>query len=215
MCRFWLPVILLFVAFTALGESSTQGKAGYPNMQPLVDRVEQAISAQQAAVERFQADQQVLLALANYKGGELQPRYADLFHAYTSSVEGVVGVSMAVSEVDQAASEIFRFWGEEVEVYTDASLKAESQAGLAKTRLSYDTLIQSLRQSEAKLDPALAALKTNVTHFKHQLKPSALAELKPALLALEREIADVTDLLNNSIESSKAFLGDVSRQGAR
>ena len=34
-------------------------------------------------------------------------------------------------------------------------------------------------------------------------------------LALEREIADVIDLLNDSIEGSKAFLGGVSRQGAR
>jgi hypothetical protein len=206
-----LPVLSLFLMFYTLAGSGAAQSLDSPNLQPLAKRATQAIAAQQAAVEQFQTDRQALLALANSEESDLKTPYRALFHAYNDSIEVVVAVSSAVANVDQTASEIFREWEEEIEVYTDARLKADSQANFAKTQQSYESLIRSLRQTEAKLDPTLAALKGNVTHFKHQLTASGLASRKPELLALEQDIAGLINSLNTSIASCDAFIRSVQR----
>ena len=206
-----LPVFSLLLMFYMLTGYSAAQALDSPNLQPLLERVTQAVAAQRAAVEQFQTDRQALLALANSEEVDLKPPYRALFHAYNDSVVMVVAVSSAVANVDQTASEIFREWEEEIEVYTDAGLKAQSQANFASTQQSYENMIRSLRQSEAKLDPAVAALKANVTHFKYQLNASGLASRKPELLALEQELAGLIDMLNASIASCDAFAKSVQR----
>lgn len=181
-------------------------KVGYHKRDILVDRVEDSRDAQLEAEEQFTSALEQLSALTNFEGGDLEKMYKKVAAEYEDAEEAATEVRERIDGVENVAGALFREWEDEIEQYSSAKLKADSQAKLRDTRSRYDGMISVMRRSEAKMDPVLAALKDNVLYLKHNLNAQAVASLKIELGDIEQDIEALILEMRKSIDASNAFI---------
>lgn len=196
--------LLLVACQSAYYEAAEQ--VGYHKRDILVDRVEDSRDAQLDAEEQFQSALEQLTALTNFDGGDLEDMYEDMADEYESSREAADEVSERIAAVDHVAEALFQEWQQEIEQYSNARYKADSQAKLRETRSRYDAMIAAMRKSEAKMEPVLAALNDNVLYLKHNLNAKAVAALQVEFRAIEDDIEVLIAEMRKSIASSNAFI---------
>jgi len=121
-------------------------------------------------------------------------------------VEAADLVRERIDAVDHVALALFDEWQDEIEEYSNARLKADSQSKLRETRRRYDGMITALRRSEAKMDPVLVALNDNVMYLKHNLNARAVASLKVEFGAIEDDIEALISEMRKAIASSDDFI---------
>ena len=90
--------------------------------------------------------------------------------------------------VEDVAEALFDEWAEEIEQYSNARLKSESQRQLRETRRRYDGMITAMRKAESRMDPVLSALQDNVLYLKHNLNARAVASLKTEFQSIEQDV---------------------------
>ena len=100
MRRVLLPVLSLLLVSCQSTDHGTAEQTGYPNLDPLVERVAQARDAQQTALAQFQSTRAQLSRLANVAGADLQASYAATVVEYDAAVEAAVAETGAASPKD-------------------------------------------------------------------------------------------------------------------
>ncbi len=184
-------------------------KVGYHKRDILVDRVEASRDAQVDAEEQFQSALDQLMELTNFDGGDLEDMYEQLADEYEDSEDAAQEVRDRIDGVENVAAALFKEWQTEIEQYSSATLKADSQAKLRETRSRYDAMMAALRASEAKMDPVLAALKDNVMYLKHNLNARAVASLKVEFKSIENDIELLITEMRKAIDTSDAFIASM------
>ena len=213
MKKLFLPIALLVLlpALTAC-QSAYYGmaeKVGYAKREILVDRVEDSRDAQEDAQEQFQSALEQLSELVNFDGGDLEDMHSAMESEYEDSVDAAQDVRDRIDAVDHVANAMFDEWEDEIGEYTNTRLKADSQSKLKSTQRRYGQMIRTMRNSEAKMDPVLAALKDNVMYLKHNLNARAVASVKVEFGAIEDDIQALLSEMRRSIASSDEFIASM------
>ncbi len=207
----------LIVAATLMGCESTYyaaaEKVGYHKRDILVDRVVDARDAQADAEEQFQSAQEQLISLIDFDGGELEDVYEALSDEYENSAGAAEEVAERIDAIESVADALFDEWADELEQYSNARLKADSQRKLSETQRRYKTLVTAMRRSEKKMDPVLAALKDNVLYLKHNLNARAVAALKTEFTQIDRDIDVLITEMRKAIASSDEFIDSLRGEG--
>ena len=203
-----IPLVLLIAACqSAFYEAAEQ--VGYHKRDILVDRVESSRDAQQDAEEQFQDALEQLSELTDFDGGDLEDIYEEVADEYESSLEAAEEVTEQINAVEHVAKSLFAEWEEEINQYSNARLKSESQAKLRETRSRYNGMMTAMRKSEAKMDPVLRAMNDNVLYLKHNLNAKAVASLQVEFSRIEQDIEVLIVEMRKSIASSDAFIASM------
>ena len=203
-----IPLVLLITACqSAYYEAAEQ--VGYHKRDILVDRVESSRDAQQDAEEQFQDALEQLSELTDFDGGDLEDIYEEVADEYESSLEAAEEVTEQINAVAHVAKSLFAEWEEEINQYSNARLKSESQAKLRETRSRYNGMMTAMRKSEAKMDPVLRAMNDNVLYLKHNLNAKAVASLQVEFSRIEQDIEVLIVEMRKSIASSDAFIASM------
>jgi hypothetical protein len=205
-----LPVLslLLLVSCQSTRSGSTY-QDNYPSLIPLEDRVQASRNAQQLAVDQFQPTGAHLASMLSHDGSDLQPIYTTALNDYQKSVEVAVAVSAAIAAVEQTGNGLFHEWQIEIDVLTDARLKADNQAKMREVNQGYQNLLQVLHQSESGMEPVLKALHNNVTSLKNDSIGPSLAARESELGEIQGDIEALVKSLNNAIAVSDAFISSL------
>jgi len=206
MHKILIPALALCLVACQSAYYGAAEQMGYHKRDILVDRVEDSRDAQQEAEEQFQSALEQLSELTNFDGGDLEDMYEAMVEEYEDAESAADTVRDRIDAVAHVAEALFEEWQEEIEQYSNARLKADSQSKLRETRRRYDGMIKVLRQSEAKMDPVLTALKDNVLYLKHNLNARAVASLKVEFGAIEDDIEALIREMRKAIASSDAFI---------
>ena len=203
-----IPLVLLIAACqSAFYEAAEQ--VGYHKRDILVDRVESSRDAQQDAEEQFQDALEQLSELTDFDGGDLEDIYEEVADEYESSLEAAEEVTEQINAVEHVAKSLFAEWEEEINQYSNARLKSESQAKLRETRSRYNGMMTAMRKSEAKMDPVLRAMNDNVLYLKHNLNAKAVASLQVEFSRIEQDTEVLIVEMRKSIASSDAFIASM------
>ncbi len=203
-----IPLVLLIAACqSAYYEAAEQ--VGYHKRDILVDRVESSRDAQQDAEEQFQDALEQLSEMTDFDGGDLEDIYEEVADEYESSLEAAEEVTEQINAVEHVAKSLFAEWEEEINQYSNARLKSESQAKLRETRSRYNGMMTAMRKSEAKMDPVLRAMNDNVLYLKHNLNAKAVASLQVEFSRIEQDIEVLIVEMRKSIASSDAFIASM------
>ncbi len=206
----WMTIalaLLLGGCQSAYYEAAEQ--VGYHKRDILVDRVEDSRDAQLEAEEQFQSALEQLSLLTNFDGGDLEDMYEDMRDEYEDAAEAAEEVSERIDAVEHVAQSLFDEWQEEIAQYSNARLKADSQAKLRETRKRYDGMMAAMRKSEAKMDPVLRAFNDNVLYLKHNLNAQAVASLQVEFRQIEGDIEALIREMRAAIASSDAFIASM------
>ena len=187
----------------------TMEKLGLHKRDILVDRVGKARDAQQEGKEQFQSALDQFSSVLNFDGGELEDKYKQLNEEHEDSEEAADDVRNRIDSVESVAEALFEEWEDELDQYSNPSLKRDSSNKLRKTRKQYKKLITAMRRAESKMDPVLEAFQDQVLYLKHNLNASAIMSLQKELHMVESDIAALVSDMEKSIREADAFIKEI------
>lgn len=209
-------ITVMIVAVALVGCQSayynTMEKFGVHKRDILVDRVDDARDAQSDAQEEFKSALQRLDELLQFDGGELEQRYKALNDDYERSKAAAERVHKRIAAVDQVAQALFDEWQDELSLYTNTSLRSESERSLRETERRYKSLLQSMERAAATMQPVLDKLHDNVLYLKHNLNAKAVDAIRAEYRTLRADVEVLIREMEAAIEASNAFI-DTMRQG--
>lgn len=184
-------------------------KVGVEKRDILVDRVEDAKESQEDAQQQFSSALDEFSQLINFNGGELQDVYSQLKDQFEASKQSASAVTSRIDKVESVAEALFNEWQEELEKYTNNTLKRKSQSRLRDTQRRYKSLVSSMKKAESKMEPVLSALRDNVLYLKHNLNASAVGALQGEFNGIKKEIKQLVLEMNKAISESNSFISNM------
>ena len=184
--------LLVFVLFTSVGcKGAYYGameKFGWEKRDILVDRVEDAKGEQEAAKQQFKTTLERFQELTSFQGGELEAKYKKLSKEYDRCKDAADDVRGEIESVESVAKDMFAEWQKELEQYSNADLRRDSeqklrdtQAQLTKAREALNLIERAARETESRLaavSEAKGRAESSLTEGRARLKEAeaSLAE---------------------------------------
>ncbi len=213
-----MPYLLALVLsiFTLTGCQSAYYSAmeqvGYHKRDIMVDRVEEAKESQQEAQQEFSSALEALSALTQFNGGELESVYNKINDKYQDSESAAEEVRERIAAIEDVSEALFDEWQDELELYTNRSLRRASEQKLRETRTSYNTMLKAMKRAEQKMTPVLNTLRDNTLYLKHNLNASAVGALQGEFSNLEQDIQYAIKQMNAAIAESDKFLQKLNQK---
>ena len=113
----------------------------------LVDRVEDAMSAQEEAKEEFRDALEQFESVVGTPDSELKSVYRRLNGAYEDAESKASEVSGRVDAVEDVADDLFEEWQEEIEQISDSGLRRKSTAQLQTSQSRAKNLLKAMRRA--------------------------------------------------------------------
>jgi Skp family chaperone for outer membrane proteins len=201
--------LLVFLSACQSAYYAAWEKVGVEKRDILVDRVEDAKESQEDAQKQFKSALDEFSQLINFEGGELQDVYAQLKDQFEVSEESAAAVTTRIDKVESVAEALFDEWQEELNKYTNQTLKRDSQLKLKDTQRRYKSLLSAMRKAESKMEPVLSALRDNVLYLKHNLNASAIGALQGQFNGIKKEINQLVSEMNTAIAESNKFISSM------
>jgi len=204
----FLPLLFL-IFFTGGCQKTyynTMEKFGVHKRDIMVDRVEEARDSQEEAKEQFQSALEQFSSVLGFKGGDLEDKYKKLKAEYDKSEAKANEVTDRIDAVEDVSEALFDEWEDELDQYSSASLRRDSEKKLKATRRQYEQLIRAMNKAEKKIEPVLTALRDQVLYLKHNLNAKAIASLQGELVNVESDIADLVREMEKSIGEANSFI---------
>jgi uncharacterized protein YhaN len=204
----FLSVLLLLLLTVGCQKAyyNTMEKFGVHKRDIMVDRVEEARDSQEDAKEQFQSALEQFTTVLDFKGGKLEDKYKTLQAEYDKSEAKAADVTKRIDAVEDVSEALFDEWENELDQYTNSSLRRDSERKMVQTRRQYEQLIKAMRKAEAKINPVLRAFHDQVLYLKHNLNAQAIASLQNELVTVEDDIADLVQEMEKSIGEANSFI---------
>lgn len=185
---------------------------GHHKRDILIARVENARDGLEEAKQQFQNALEKFSTLTEFDGGELEDIYRQLKIEFDYSKSKALAVSDRIDAVHDVADALFAEWEEELEQYTNRTLRSASRMKLKQTQQMYGQLLSAMRRAESKIDPVLRVFQDQVLFLKHNLNAQAIASLEGELVTLTVGVAGLISAMERSIERANAFMRNLNGQ---
>ena len=185
---------------------SAMEKVGVHKRDIMLDRVENAQTAQQEAQEQFKSALDQLSQLINYDGGDLAAQYELVNDQYEASKASAEDVEARIEAIENVAEALFDEWADEIEQYSSSTLKQQSKQKMRKTQRNYESLINSMHRAKDKMAPVLTALRDNSLYLKHNLNAQAIGALQGEYKTIKRDVESLVAEMSKAIEQSQQFI---------
>lgn len=201
-----IAITTLAIAGCQSAYYSAMEKVGVHKRDIMLDRVENAQTAQQDAQQQFKSALDQLSQLINYDGGDLAAQYELVNNQYEASKSSAEEVESRINAIENVAEALFDEWNDEIQQYSSASLKQQSQQKLKKTQRNYQSLIKSMHRAKDRMAPVLSALKDNSLYLKHNLNAQAIGALQGEYKTIKRDVESLVAEMSKAIEQSQQFI---------
>lgn len=175
----------------------------------LVDRIEDAQDAQEDGQEQFRNALEQFRSVVNFDGGELQQIYNRLDSEFIATEAAATTIRDRIRAVESVADDLFNEWEDELDLYSNQTLRRDSEQQLRATRERYARLIQAMRRAESTLDPVLDNLRDNVLYLKHNLNARAIASLRGELDTINTDVDRLITAMEAAIAESDRFIAEM------
>lgn len=208
-----LPLAALLLSGCSSAYYGAMEKIGIPKREILVDRVEGARGAQQAAKQQFASALDQFMAVAKTPASELKSTYEKLNDEYKRSESRAKEVRDRIAAIDDVARALFEEWNAELAQYSNPTLRAQSARQLDATKRRYADLMRVMHAAADRMDPVLATFRDQVLFLKHNLNAQAVAALGDTTRDLQQDITRLIADMEKSIREADAFIS--SMQGIK
>jgi uncharacterized protein YecA (UPF0149 family) len=188
---------------------TTMEKFGIEKRDILVDRVEDAREAQTEASEQFESALEAFTTLTDYDGADLAEQYQTLKKSFEKSQSRAEEVTERIDSVERVGQDLLKEWAQEIEQYTNQSLKSTSQTQLNQTQVRFQQLVSAMRSAESRMPPVLSAFQDRVLFLKHNLNARALTALRGDVAAVESDVGALISEMRRSIREADAFIAEM------
>ena len=207
----WIVLLTAVISLTACETVVYDAleKVGYHKRDILIDRIDAAQASQTEGQEQFKSALEQFKSVINFDGGDLEVTYDLLNDEYEASVDAADEIHDRINSVENFADALFDEWQDELEQYSNASLRRDSERQLKDTRRRYSKVLGAMRRAENAIDPVLASLKDNTLYLKHNLNARAIASLKNELGTVDNDVNALLTAMQQAINESNAFIDEL------
>ncbi len=199
-----VPALLLAACSTAY--YNTLEQFGVHKREILVDRVAEARESQVEAKEQFESALEQFRSVVAFDGGELEKVYNQLNRELERSENKAAEVTDRIDAIENVAKALFREWESELEQYSSAELRRQSEQQLRQTRDRYEAMLVIMRRAEARIQPVLDPFRDQVLWLKHNLNAQAIASLQGEVAVIEADVASLIADLERAIAAADEFV---------
>ncbi|WP_426415062.1 DUF2959 domain-containing protein [Aestuariirhabdus sp. LZHN29] len=185
---------------------SAMEQVGVHKRDIMTDRVEEARDVQAEAKDQFKSALERYRSVVTVEDQALADKYDLLNDEYEASRDAAEAVSDRIAAVEDVSEALFDEWRDELKLYSNASLRKQSESKLVSTERKYKSLLKAMRRSEASMKPVLSALQDQVLFLKHNLNARAIDSLKGELKSIQGNVGRLVAEMERSIAESEAFL---------
>lgn len=182
---------------------------GIAKREILVDRVSDAQEAQQEGQEQFQNALEQFRSVVNFNGGDLQPIYDRLNSEFEDTESAAERIRERIAAVESVSDALFDEWEDELDEYSNQTLRRDSEQQLRATRSRYSQLIAAMRRAEDTLDPVLDSFRDNVLYLRHNLNAQAIASLRGELDTIDTDVESLIQAMQVAIAESDRFIAEM------
>ncbi len=201
-----LVILMMFAPGCQTAYYNTMEKLGVHKRDIMVDRVGDARDSQKEAKEQFASALERFNSVIKYDGGTLEEKYKKLQAELDKSEDRASEVRDRIASVEDVSEALFDEWKEELNQYSNASLRESSKRSLVKTQKQYDKLISAMKRAEAKIEPVLRPLRDQVLYLKHNLNARAITSLETELVTVKDDVASLIRDMEAAITEADAFI---------
>ena len=207
----WIVLLTAVISLTACETVVYDAleKVGYHKRDILIDRIDAAQASQTEGQEQFKSALEQFKSVINFDGGDLEVTLDLLNDEYEASVDAADEIHDRINSVKNVADALFDEWQEELEQYSNASLRRDNERQLKDTRCRYSKVLGAMRRAEKAIDPVLASLKDNTLYLKHNLNARAIASLKNELGTVDNDVNALLTAMQQAINESNAFIDEL------
>lgn len=207
----WIVLLTAVISLTACETVVYDAleKVGYHKRDILIDRIDAAQASQTEGQEQFKSALEQFKSVINFDGGDLEVTLDLLNDEYEASVDAADEIHDRINSVENVADALFDEWQDELEQYSNASLRRDSERQLKDTRRRYSKVLGAMRRAENAIDPVLASLKDNTLYLKHNLNARAIASLKNELGTVDNDVNALLTAMQQAINESNAFIDEL------
>ncbi len=187
---------------------------GHHKRDILVTRVETARDGLEEAKAQFQTALEKFSELTEFDGGSLEDVYRQLKVEFDYSKSKALAVSDRIDAVQEVAEALFAEWEDELEQYTNRSLRNTSRMKLKQTQQMCGQLLSAMRRAESKIGPVLGVFQDQVLFLKHNLNAQAITHLESELVTLTIGVSGLITAMERSIDRANSFMQNMNGQKA-
>jgi hypothetical protein len=180
----------------------------------VVTHVEQACIGLQETRNEFETALERFKSLVCVNETTLDHKYHQLNRQYQFCCAKSDAVSDRIKAIELVSEALFVEWENELNEYTNRSLRAHSKQQLKLARQNYAKLIKAMQRAEAKIQPVLAAFKDQVLYLKHNLNAQAIAALRHEFIEIGIDISQLIWAMEQTIAEASQFVAALTNQKA-
>lgn len=188
---------------------NTMEQFGVHKRDILVERITDAQTAQQDGQQQFRDALEQFRSVVNFDGGQLEAVYEKLNSEFEDSEDAADTIRGRIKDVESVAQALFDEWTAELDLYTNQTLRRESESQLRDTRARFERLIAAMHRAESTLDPVLDSLRDNTLYLKHNLNARAIASLRGELDSIDTNVEALIDAMQIAIAESDSFIAQM------
>jgi hypothetical protein len=200
-----LPLLFLFGGCASVQYSAME-KVGVYKRDILVDRVEDAQQAQQAAKQEVASAYEQFTALVKVDGGDLEKTYKKLQQTVEDTEDSVTEVDEQIAAIERVAEDLFEEWNDELGQYSSPTLRRSSEQKLRDTKIRYNRMLTSMKSARSRINPVLHVFQDHVLFLKHNLNARALASLKSEVGSIEGKVGRLIKEMEAAIAEADRFI---------
>lgn len=184
---------------------------GKTKREMVVYRVESARDSLEDAKQQFESALEEFSALIEMDDSPLEQKFRKLSQEFSLSETRATAVRDRIKAVQTVGGALFLEWEQELEKYTNRSLRNQSRTQLRLTHHHFVRLIKAMQRAETRMTPVLAAFQDQVLFLKHNLNAQAIASLDKEFVTVTMNIAGLIAAMEKSISEAEAFMKSLSK----
>jgi exonuclease VII large subunit len=180
----------------------------------VVHKVELACTSLQETRNEFEDALGKFKSLVNVNESTLEHKYNLLNRQYQFCRSKSDAVSDRIRAIEEVSHALFAEWENELNEYSDRTLRNNSKLQLKAAKQNYNRLIKTMRLAEARIQPVLSAFKDQVLYLKHNLNARAISALQHEFIEIGIDISQLIHAMELTIVEASQFVSVLSNQKA-
>lgn len=178
----------------------------------VVAQVDQVCGSLKESRDQFVDALDQFKTIARLPDSPLEQRYRHLKRRYELCRDKADEVSQRIQAIAAVSEALFVEWEQELELYSNRTLKTRSQQQLKKSRAQYSKLLKTLQAAEDRMKPVLAAFQDQVLFLKHNLNAHAIAALRQEFVEMGVDISRLIDVMERTLGEANQFVAVLVEQ---
>jgi ElaB/YqjD/DUF883 family membrane-anchored ribosome-binding protein len=196
---------------TSAGIAMREKVFGQAKRDQLVERVKDARDEQKDAKVQFASALDEFIAITGTKGSNLETQYRKMQKEFDRCEEAAQDVRDDINSVEVVADKLFKEWDAELNLYTDAGLRSQSERLKRDTERQYEQLVTAMKSASDKMEPVLKKFNDQTMFLKHNLNAQAISGLQNNVNQIQGDVTRLIAEMEASIKEADDFISQMGK----